>query len=187
MNLGKEVIKNEDDRRIKGDDEGSGDETDRVDKVHHLKGHKACGERKKKKTVGKFPERLVIKTLSPFPLPEENSVKKVNGCAHRAEPSAKEVAENQNEEKDTKGREHSQNEPFFRENRNDSDEGIESQIEIDRNFRLKRKGSSKDEIEKESNGEGLDRPPQVRDRPRHVALTFLTRTFERSIWPNPNS
>jgi hypothetical protein len=43
LNLGKEVIKNEDDRRINGDDESSGDETDRVEKVHHLKGHEACG------------------------------------------------------------------------------------------------------------------------------------------------
>jgi hypothetical protein len=69
---------------------------------------------------------LIIKTLGPFPLPEENSVEKVYGRAHGAEPSAKKIAENQNEEEDAEGREHSQDDPFFREDRNDSDEGIES-------------------------------------------------------------
>jgi hypothetical protein len=33
----------------------------------------------------------------------------------------------------------------------------------------------------------LDRPPKVWDRSFHVALTFLTRTFERSMWPSPRS
>jgi hypothetical protein len=33
----------------------------------------------------------------------------------------------------------------------------------------------------------LNRPPQVGDRFFHAAVTFFTRTFERLIWPRPNS
>jgi hypothetical protein len=38
-----------------------------------------------------------------------------------------------------------------------------------------------DEVEKETERNDLNRPSQVRDGSLHVALTFLTRTFERSI------
>jgi hypothetical protein len=38
-----------------------------------------------------------------------------------------------------------------------------------------------DEVEKETERKDLNRPSQVRDGSLHVALTFLTRTFERSI------
>jgi hypothetical protein len=33
----------------------------------------------------------------------------------------------------------------------------------------------------------LNRPSRVSDQACHVALTFFTRTLERSISPNPNS
>jgi hypothetical protein len=107
LNLGDEGIKNKDSRRIECDDKGSSDEADGVENVHHLKGHHACHKGKDKNSVPELSQRLVIGLLGPFSLPEENPVEKINGGAHRAKPSTKEIAKNNNNEEHSEGREHS--------------------------------------------------------------------------------
>jgi hypothetical protein len=149
LNLREEVIKDIDDRRVKGNDQSPGDQTDRVEKVHHLKGHEACSKRKNKNTVAKPSEGLITKTLGPLLFSEENSVEKIDGSAHGAEPSTKKIAENENQEKHSEGRKHSQNDLLLREDRNNPDEGIESKVEVNRDLQLKGKSSLDDQIEEE--------------------------------------
>jgi hypothetical protein len=187
LNLGEKVIKNEDGRRIESDDKGSGDQADRVEDIHHLKGHHARHKRKQKNPVPKPSEGLIVKALKSLLFFEENSVEKIDGGTHGAEPSTKEIAKNKNDEEHAEGRKHSQDDLFFREERNDPDKGIEPKVEVHRDFQLKGKSGLDDEIEKEEKGKGLNRPSQVGDRFFHAAVTFFIRTFERLIWPRPNS
>ena len=130
---------------------------------------------------------MIIKTLTPLLFPEENSIEEVDRGPHGAKPSAEEIAKDENEEEDPEAREHPQDHILLCENGDDSDERIESKVEIDRDLQFKGKGRPKDQIEKETKGKGLNGPSQVGDRSCHVALTFFTRIFERSISPNPNS
>ena len=181
------MVKDKYRRRVEGDDQCSGDQTDRVEKIHHLKGHESRDKGKEKDAVTESSERLIIKTLRPLPFPEENSIKEVDRGPHGAEPSAEEISEDHHKKQYTKTGKHSEDDILLGEDGDDPDEGIETKVEINRDPQLKGKSSLKNEIEKEAERDGLNRPPQVRDGSLHVALTFLTRTFERSIWPNPNS
>jgi hypothetical protein len=187
LNLGEEVIKDKDGRRIKGDDKGSSDEADGIENIHHLKGHQACHKRKDKNSVPEPSQRLVTGLLGSFSLPEKNPVEKIDGGAHGAEPSTKEIAKNKNDEEHSEGRKHSQDDLFLREDRNDPDKGINAKVEVHRDFQFKGESRLDDEIEKEEKGKDLNRPPQVGERFFHVAVTFFTRTFERLIWPKPKS
>jgi hypothetical protein len=187
LHLGEKVIKDEDGRRIECDDQGAGDEADGVENVHDLKGHQACHKRKHKNSVAEPSQGLIVKALKPLLFSEENSVEKIDGGAHGAEPSTKEIAKNNNDEEHPEGRKHPQDDLFLRQKRNDPDEGVEPKIEVHRDFQFKRKSGLEDEIEKEEKGKGLNRPSQVGNRFFHAAVTFFTRTFERLIWPRPKS
>ncbi len=187
MNLGDERIKDEDGRRIERNDQGAGDEADGVENVHHLKGHQACHKRKDKNSVAEPSEGLIVNALRPLLFPEENSVEKIDGGAHGAEPSAKEISKNKNDDEHSEGRKHPQDNLFLRQKSNDPDKGIEPKVEVHRDFQLKGKSGLEDEIEKEEKGKGLNRPSQIGNRFFHAAVTFFTRTFERLIWPRPKS
>ena len=129
LNLWDKMIKDKNDRRVKGDNQCPGDQADRVEEVHHLKSHEACCKRKDKHTVAKPSQSLIIKTFGPFLFSEEDSVEKIDGSAHGAEPSTEEISEDENEEEYSEGRKHSQNDLLLREDRNDPDKGIESKVE----------------------------------------------------------
>jgi hypothetical protein len=143
------VIKNKDGRRIECDDQGSSDQADRVENIHHLKGHQACHKRKHKNPVAEPSEGLIVKALRPLLFSEENSVEKIDGGAHGAEPSAKEIAKNNNDEEHPEGRKHPQDNFFLRQKRNDPDKGIKAKVEVHRDFQLKGESGLNDEIEKE--------------------------------------
>jgi hypothetical protein len=187
LNLGEKVIKNKDSRGIECDDQGAGDEADGVENVHDLKSHHARHKRKHKNTVPEPSEGLIVKALKSLLFSEENSVEKIDGGTHGAEPSTKEIAKNENAKEHPEGRKHSQDNFLLGEKCNDPDKGIEPKVEVHRNFQFKGKGSLDDEIEEEEKRKGLNRPPQVGDRFFHAAVTFFTRTFERLIWPRPKS
>ncbi len=187
LNLREKMIEDIDRRRVKGDDQGPGDQTDGIEKVHHLESHEARNDGENKDAVAKPSERLIVKRFGPLFFPEEESIEEVDDRSHGAEPPAEEVAEDHDKKEHPEGGKHPHDNPFVSKDRNDADEGIEPKIEVDRNLQLEGEGGLKDQIEKKEKGEGLNRPPQVRDYLCHVALTFLTRTFERSISPNPKS
>ena len=187
LNLGEKVIKDEDGRRIECDDQGASDEADRVEDIHHLKGHHACHKRKHKNSVAEPSEGLIVKTLKSLLFSKENSVEKIDGGAHGAEPSTEEIAKNKNDEEHPKGRKHPQDDLLLRQKCNNPDKGIKAKVEVHRDFQFKRKSGLEDEIEKEEKGKSLNRPSQVGNRFFHAAVTFFTRTFERLIWPRPKS
>ena len=187
MNLRDEVIKDKDGGGVECDDKGASDEADGVENIHDLKGHQACHKGKDKNSVAEPPEGLIVKALRPLLFSEENSIEKIDGGAHGAEPSTKEIAKNKNDEEDSEGRKHSHDDLFLREERNDPDKRIKAKVEVHRDFQFKGKSSLDDEIEKEEKRKGLNRPPQVGDRFFHAAVTFFIRTFERLIWPRPKS
>ena len=149
MNLGEKMIKNVDDRRIKGNDQSSGDQTDWVEEVHDLKGHETCGKGEDKHTIAEPSEGLITETFWSFLLPEENPVEKIDGRAHRAEPSAKKVAEDENEQEHPEARKHSQDDLLLCEDGDNPDEGVESKIEVNRDLYLKGKSCLDDEVKKE--------------------------------------
>ncbi len=132
------MIEDKDDGRVKSDDQGPGDQTDRIEEVHHLKSHQSCCKGEDKHTIAKSSEGLVTKTLGRFPFPEKNPVEKIDGRAHRAEPSAEEIPEDENEEEHPDGRQHPQNEIFLGQDGDDGDKGIEPEVEIHRDFYFKR-------------------------------------------------
>jgi hypothetical protein len=149
LNFRNERIEDKDGRRVKSNHERSGEEADRIEEVHHLEGHQTRHKRKNKNSIAEPSEGLVIQAFGPLPLSEENSVKKIDGGAHGAEPSAEEIAKNENGEEHSKGRKHSQNDLFLRKDRDDPDEGIKAKVEVHRNFKLKGKSGLDNEIEKE--------------------------------------
>jgi len=149
LNLWEKMIKDEDDRRVKGNDQSPGDQTDWIEEVHDLKGHEACGKGEDKHTIAKPSEGLITKTFRSFLLSEENSVEKIDGSPHRTEPPAKKVAEDENEQEHPKGGKHSQDHFLLREDGDNPDKGVESEIEVNRDLHLKRKSRLDDEIEKE--------------------------------------
>ena len=180
-------VKDKDGRWKECDDKGSGDEADGIENVHHLKGHQACHKRKNEDSVPEPSEGLIIRLFGPFSLPEENSIEKVDGLAHGAEPSAEKIAENNDGEEHSDGRKHPQDDLFLRQDRNDPDKRIKPKVEVYRDFQFERKSRPNDEIEKEEKRKGLNRPLQIGNRFFHAAVTFFIRTFERLIWPRPNS
>jgi hypothetical protein len=187
LDLGEKVIKDEDGRRVECDHQRAGDEADGVENVHDLKGHQACYKRKHKNSVAEPSEGLIAKAFRPLFFSEENSVKKIDGGAHGADPSAKEISKNKNDDEHSEGRKHPQDDLFLREKCDDPDEGIEPKVEVHRDFQLKGKCGLDDEIEKEEKRKCLNRPSQVGNRFFHAAVTFFIRTFERLIWPRPKS
>lgn len=187
LNLGKKMIKYINGCGIERDDQGSRDQTDRIEKIHDLPGHQACGYRKKENAVTDPFERSILQTFDLFSLPEEDPIEEIDGRSERAEPPTEEIAKDEDEKEHNEGRKHSQDDLFLRKDRNDPDKRIESKVEVHRDFQFKGKSRSDDKIEKEEKGKGLNRPPQVWDRFFHAAMTFFTRTFERLIWPRPKS
>lgn len=187
LNLREKMIKDIDRRRVKGDNQGPCEQTDGIEKIHHLESHEARNDGENEEAVAKPSERLIVERFSASLFPEEESIEEVDDRSHGAEPPAEEVTEDHDKEEHPEGGKHPQDHIFLRQYRNDSNEGIESKIEINRNLYLHRKSGLDDQIEKKEEGKGLNRPPQVRDYLCHVALTFLTRTFARSISPNPKS
>jgi hypothetical protein len=181
------MVIDKDGRRVKGDHQGTGDETDRVKKVHHLPGQETGCDGKEENPVAESPERRIVRSLRALPFPEENSIEEIDGRSHGAEPSTEEIAKEEDDQEHAEGRKHSQNEIFLGQEGNDSDEGIEPEIEVDRNDPFEGEGRPNDQIEKEEEGEELNGPLHSKNRFCHVALTFFTRTLERSISPNPNS
>ena len=63
LNRRQKMVVRIDRRGIKGDHHGSGDETDRVQKIHHLKGHQPCGEGENENSVTKLSQRPIVKRL----------------------------------------------------------------------------------------------------------------------------
>ncbi len=181
------MVEDEDGGRIKRNNHGPCNQTDGVKKIHDLEGHQTCDNRKDKNTVTKPSERLIVKTFSTSPFSEKDSIEEIDGGSHGTKPPAEEIAKDKNEEKHSKAWKHSQDDPLFCEDRDDPDKGIKPKVEIDWNLDFEWKCSLNDQIEEEGKREDLNRPPQIRDCFGHVALTFLTRTFERSISPSPNS
>jgi hypothetical protein len=143
------MVKNVDERRVKGNDQSSRDQTDRVEEVHDLKGHEACCKGEDKHAVAKSPEGLITKAFRSFLLSEENSVEKIDGSPHRTEPPAKKVAEDENEQEHPKSRKHSQDDLLLCEDGDNPDKGVKPKIEVNRDLYLKRKSCLDDEVEKE--------------------------------------
>jgi hypothetical protein len=152
------MVEDEDGRRVKGDDQCPGDQTDGVQEVHHLKGHQAGYNGKDEDTVTESSQRLVIGipggtfggtfwgTFGPFLFSEENSIEEIDRSPHGAEPTTEEIAEEENEEENPESRKHSKDDLFLCEDRDDPDEWIEPKVEINRNFHFKGKSRAKDEI-----------------------------------------
>jgi hypothetical protein len=149
LKLGEKVVIYKDDRRIECDDQGSSDEADRVENVHDLKGHHARHKRKHKNSVAEPSEGLIAKAFESFLFSEENPVEKIDGGAHGAEPSAKEISKNKNDDDHSEGRKHPQDNLFLRQKRNDPDKRIQTKVQVYRDFQLKRKSGLDDKIEKE--------------------------------------
>jgi len=175
------MIENQNNRGIKGDDQRPRDQADWIEEIHDLESHEACDKGKEKNTVTKPSKRLIIKPFGPLPFPEENSIEEVDRRAHGTEPPTEEVSEDDHDKKDSKSWKHPQNDLFLSEDRDSGDEGIEPKVEINRYLQFERESGLNNEVEKETERKDLNRPSQVRDGSLHVALTFLTRTFERSI------
>ena len=181
------MVEDKDERRVEGDDQCSSDQTDWIENIHHLPGHKASCDGEDKDTVTEPSERLITKIFGPFLFAKEDSIEEIDRRPHGVEPSTEEIAKDENEKKNSKSREHPRDDSLFRKDCDHPDKGIEPKVEINRNLELEGKGSVNNKIEEEDEGKSLNRPPQVGDRSCHAALTFFTRTFERSISPNPNS
>ena len=160
LNLREKMIKDIDRRRVKGDNQGPCKQTDGIEKVHHLESHEARNDGEDEDSVAKPPEGLIVERFSPLLFPEEESIEEVDDRHHGAEPSAEEVSEDHHKEEHPEGRKHPKDHIFLSQYRNDSNEGIESKIEIDRNPYLHRKSGLDDQIEKKEEGKGLNRSSQ---------------------------
>jgi hypothetical protein len=181
------MIVNVDSGRIKRDHHGPGDQADGIEEIHDLKCHQACDQSEDEDPVTKPSEGSIVKGFGSLFFPEENTIEKIDRRPHGTEPATEEIAKDENQQKDSQGWQHPQDNLFLREERNDPDKRVEAKVEVYRNLQLKGKRRLNDQVEEKTEREGLDCPPQVRDRSVHVALTFFIRTFERSISPNPKS
>ena len=175
------MIEDQNHRRIKGNDQCPGDQADRVEEIHDLESHQTSGQGEDKDAVTEPSQGLVIKSLHPLLFSEEDSIEEVNRRAHGTEPPAEEVSEDDHEKEDSKSWKHPQNDLSLSEDRDRGDKRIEPKIEVNRYLQLQRESGLNNEVEKETERKDLNRPSQVRDGSLHVALTLLTRTFERSI------
>jgi hypothetical protein len=182
-----QTIEDEDGRGVNGDDQCSGDQADGIEQVEQLPGHRSRSQGEEEDPIAKPSERLVVESLWPLLFPEEKAVEEIEGGAHGAKPSAKEIAEDDDEKEDPKGRKHLFDNPLARKQGNHSDEGVKAKVKVDRDLHVERKGRMDDEVNQETEKESLGDPSQRQDRFRHVAVTFFILTFERSIWPSPMS
>ena len=124
-----------------------------------MKGHEPCNHRKEKDAVAEPPKRLIIETLGPLLLTEENPIEEIDRHTHGTEPSTEEITQDQNKKEDPKGREHPQDEALLGQDSDDSDERVKSKVEINSDLQFQGEGRLDDQIEKETEGEGLNRPP----------------------------
>ena len=149
LTLLRQLIEDENGRRVKRDDQRAGNQADRVEKVQHLKGHQTRGDGEDEDAVAESSERLIIKILRPLLLPEENPIEEIDRRPHGTEPPAEEIAEDENEKKHPESRKHPQDDLSLREDRDDPDKRVEPEIKIYRDLYLKRKCRSKDQIDQE--------------------------------------
>lgn len=112
LNLREKMIKDIDRRRVKGDNQGPCEQTDGIEKIHHLESHEARNDGENKEAVAKPSERLIVKRFGPFFFPEEESIKEVDNRSHGAEPAAEEVTEDHDKEEHPEGGKHSLDNPF---------------------------------------------------------------------------
>lgn len=181
LNFRDQVVEHIDGGRIKGNNEGSREEADWIEKIEQLPCHEARGQGKEKNSVAEPPQGLLVEPLRPLLLSEKDPIKEIDSGSHRAEPPTEEIAKNGDEEKNSEGREHAKDELLLSEKSDNGDEGIESQIEINRNLQLEREGGPNDQVEEEQKRKGLGGPSESLNRSCHVALTLLTWTLARSI------
>lgn len=114
LKLREKMIKDINRRRVKGDNQGPCEQTDRIEKVHHLESHEARNDGENKETVAKPPERLIVKRFSPLLFPEEESIEEVDNRSHGAEPPAEEVPEDHDKKEHPEGGKHPLNQAFMR-------------------------------------------------------------------------
>jgi hypothetical protein len=181
------MIVSVDERRIQGDHDGPGDEADGIQKIHHLKSHQPRDDCDDEYSVTELSQGLVIKRFRPLLFPKQDPIEEIDCGPHRAKPPAEKIAEDKNEQEGTEGREHPADDPLLSEEGDDPDKRIEPEIKIDRDLQFERKSGMKNQINEKTKREGLNRSFQVKNRSGHVAVTFFTLTFERSISPNPCS
>lgn len=148
MDPRQKMVEDEDGRRIKGDDHGSDDQADGIDKVHHLKSHESRNDGKDKDTVAESPERLIVELFGPSLFPKEDTVEKIDDSPHRAEPSAEEVAEDDHKEKYPEGGKHPHDDILLGENRDDTDKGVQTEVEINGDLQSKGEGGFENKIDK---------------------------------------
>ncbi len=134
LNLRQEFIEDKYRRGVKRDDQRPCDETDGIEKIHHLKGREACDDGKEKDPIAQSSERLIIKPFRSFLFTEEDSVEEVDCCTHRAEPTAEEIAKDHHQKENSERWEHPQDNILLGENRDDPDEGVETKIKIHRDL-----------------------------------------------------
>ena len=112
LNLREKMIKDIDCGRVKGDNQGPCEQTDGIEKIHHLESHEARNDGEDEEAVAKPSERLIVKRFGPFFFPEEQSIEEVDDRSHGTEPSAEEVTEDHHKEKHPEGGKHSLDNPF---------------------------------------------------------------------------
>jgi hypothetical protein len=100
LNLRDEMVEHIDGRRIEGNNEGSRDEADRIEKIEQLPCHEARCQGEEKDPVAEPPQGFFVEPLRSLLFPEKDPVKEIDDGSHRAEPPAEEIAKNEDEEKD---------------------------------------------------------------------------------------
>ena len=126
-------------RWIKRDHQGAGNQADGVEKIENLQAHDARRRRKNKNPVPQPAKGLILKGFGPFLFPEEKPVEEVDGRAHGAEPSAKEIPEDDHQEEDAEGRKHSDDHFSLGEQGDDADERVQPEVKVDRDLPLEGK------------------------------------------------
>ena len=99
---------------------------------------------------------MIIKSLGPLPFSEENSIEEVDGAAHGAEPSTEEISKDHHEKEHAKAWEHPEDDILLGQNRDESDEGVETEVEINRELQFKGKCGFKNQIEKKTERKNLN-------------------------------
>jgi hypothetical protein len=135
--------------------------------------HEARRDAEEEESIPEPPEGRIVSSLPPLLFPEEDPVEDVEGGPHGAEPPAKKIAEDHDEQKDAQGGKHPHDDLSISQKGNDSDERIDAQIEIDRDLQFQRESGLNDQIEKEEKGKDLNPSPQNGEGSGHVAVTFF--------------
>jgi len=141
-----QVVEHIDGGWIKGNNEGPRDKADRIEKIEQLPCHETRCQGEEKDPVAEPSQGLLVEPLGSLLFSEEDPIKEIDGGSHRAEPPAEEIAKNEDEEKDPEGREHTEDERLLPEKSDNGDEGIQSQIEVDRHLQLEREGGPNDQV-----------------------------------------